>query len=354
MPTDAPRSASIPKMANPTHKSATSVTLAPLAEKSTFALFVSKYWIHGLGLFLAIAGYVIYRHQAETTRQAARDKSWEAVDSRTDLAGFPRIPTAPPEVMASLATELKGTDAGPWSRWLEANALLGERKFDEAKAALDALRTEYPEHPLVKQVWAVDGTSESLVAAWTSGIAARKAWEEQHPSLFANPQPAADAPKVRLKTELGDIEVTLYRDRAPEHVQNFLDLAASGYYSGTKLYRIDSQMGVDGGDPLTREDDLAKWGTGGGDKVLQFKETGLYHFKGVLTAAAGTARKESLGSRFSILTEDRHDLDGQRVVFGVVTGGMDIVRQLANAAQASDGSGRPEKPVVLTAVETVP
>ncbi len=342
------------KMANPTHKSATSVTLAPLAEKSTFELFVSRYWLHGLGLFLAIAGYVIYRHQAETTRQAARDKSWESVDSRTDLAGFPRIPTAAPDVMASLATELKGTDAGPWSRWLEANALLGERKFDEAKAALDTLKAEYPEHPLVKQVWAVDGTSESLVTAWASGITARKAWEEQHSNLFANPSPAADAPKVRLKTELGDIEVTLYRDRAPEHVQNFLDLAAAGYYNGTKFYRIDPQMGVDGGDPLTREDELSKWGTGGGDKVLPYKETGLYHFKGVLTAAAGAARKESLGSRFSILTEDRHDMDGQRVVFGSVTAGMDIVRQLANAAQASDGVGRPEKPVALTSVEVLP
>ena len=341
-------------MANPTHKSATSVTLAPLAEKSTFELFVSKYWLHGLGIFLAIAGYVIYRHQAETTRQAARDKSWEAMESRTDLAGFPRTPTAKPDVMASLSADLKGTDAGPWSRWLEANALLSERKFDEAKAALDKLRAEYPEHSIVKQVWSVDGTSESLVAAWASGIAARKAWEEQHSNLFANPAPPADAPKVRLKTELGDIEVTLFRDRAPEHVQNFLDQVAAGYYSGTKFYRIDAQMGVDGGDPLTHKDDPTRWGTGGGDKVFAYKETGLYHFKGVLTAAAGASRKESLGSRFSLLTEDRHDLDGQRVVFGVVTGGMDIVRQLANAAQASDGSGRPEKPVVLTAIETLP
>lgn len=348
------RFAPISKMANPTHKSATSVTLAPLAEKSTFEQFVSKYWLHGLGIFLAIAGYVIYRHQAETTRKEARDKSWEAMDSRTDLAGFPRIPDGTPEEMASLSAELKGTDAGPWSRWLEANALLGERKFDEAKAVLETLKSEYPEHPLVKQVWSVDGTSESLVTAFASSIAVRKAWEEQHANLFANPPPAADAPKVRLKTELGDIEVALYRDRAPEHVQNFLDLVGSGYYSGTKFHRIDAQMGVDGGDPLSREDEPTRWGTGGGDKVLTFKDTGLYHFKGVLTAAAGTTPKESLGSRFSLLTEDRHDLDGQRVVFGVVTGGMDIVRQLANAAQASDGSGRPEKPVLLSSVEIVP
>lgn len=339
-------------MANPTHKSATSVTLAPVAEKSTFAVFVSKYWIHGLILFLAISGWVVFQFQQSQTQAKGRAESWDKLAAASTLDGMTRrIPKAEPAAFESMANELRGTDVGPWTRWLEANALLNQRKFAEAQAALEKLKAEYPGHPLVADTWSLGGEGTTLTDAWIKGVAARSAWESQHGELFANAAPAAGSPRVVLHTTLGDIEVTLYADKAPQHATAFLEQCASGYYKDTKFHRIDPEMGVDGGDPNSAGADVAQWGQGGKDKLTAYVDTGLYHFSGALTAAAGASRKESLTSQFSILTKDRHDLDGQRVVFGMVTAGMDIVQQIASAAQATDGSGRPESPVAISGAD---
>ena len=40
------------------------------------------------------------------------------------------------------------------------------------------------------------------------------------------------APVVRLETTLGNIDIELYPDRAPETVANFLDLVDNGFYDG--------------------------------------------------------------------------------------------------------------------------
>jgi cyclophilin family peptidyl-prolyl cis-trans isomerase len=339
-------------MANSTHKSATSVTLAPVAEKSTFAVFVSKYWIHGLILFLAVAGWVVFQFQQSQTQAKGRAESWDKLAAASTLDGMTRrIPKAEPSAFEGLAAELKGTDVGPWTRWLEANSLLNQRKFTEAQAALDKLKAEYPGHPLVADKWTLGGEGASLTDAWLKGLAARSAWEASHSELFANAAPAAGSPRVVIHTSLGDIEITLFSDKAPQHAAAFLDQCVSGYYKDTKFHRIDPEMGVDAGDPNSAGADVAQWGQGGKDKVAGYVDTGLYHFAGVVSAAMGSTRKESLTSQFSVLTKDRHDLDGQRVVFGVVTAGMDIVQQIASAAQATDGSGRPESPISITGVD---
>ncbi|MBM3989878.1 MAG: hypothetical protein FJ298_02610 [Planctomycetes bacterium] len=339
-------------MANLTHKSATSVTLAPVAEKSPFAVFVSKFWIHGLILFLAVAGWVVFNFQQSQTQAKGRAESWDKLAAASTLEGVSRrIPKADPAAFEALASELRGTDVGPWTRWLEANSLLNQRKLDEARAALEKLRADYPGHPLVADVWKLGGEDGSLTDAWIRSLAARSAWESTHAELFANPAPVEGSPRVALRTSLGDIELTLYADKAPAHVSAFLDQCSSGYYVDTKFHRIDPELGLDGGDPNSVGTDVAQWGQGGKDKTTPYMDAGLYHFSGVITAAQGATRKESLTSQFSILTKDRHDLDGQRVVFGVVSGGMDIVLQIAGAAQATDGSGRPESPVTVSRID---
>lgn len=43
--------------------------------------------------------------------------------------------------------------------------------------------------------------------------------------------------KVKIQTTLGDITVRLY-DETPLHRDNFLKLAAEGYYDGTLFHRV--------------------------------------------------------------------------------------------------------------------
>jgi len=54
-------------------------------------------------------------------------------------------------------------------------------------------------------------------------------------------------PKVRLTTDLGDIVVLLYQDKAPITVKNFLDYVDSGYYNGLIFHRVKPNFVVQGG-----------------------------------------------------------------------------------------------------------
>ena len=53
---------------------------------------------------------------------------------------------------------------------------------------------------------------------------------------------------VKITTTLGDIVVSLY-DETPLHRDNFLKLAAEGYYDGLLFHRVIKDFMVQGGDP---------------------------------------------------------------------------------------------------------
>jgi len=52
-----------------------------------------------------------------------------------------------------------------------------------------------------------------------------------------------------LKTDLGDIEVTLFADKAPNTVNNFVFLAREGYYDNTIFHRVIQDFMAQAGDP---------------------------------------------------------------------------------------------------------
>src|SRR6476661_5460810 len=58
---------------------------------------------------------------------------------------------------------------------------------------------------------------------------------------------AADAPKVSLKTGMGEIVLELYPDKAPKTVDNFLQYVNSGHYSGTIFHRVIDGFMIQGG-----------------------------------------------------------------------------------------------------------
>ena len=58
------------------------------------------------------------------------------------------------------------------------------------------------------------------------------------PTLQANKQPLNRTVKVVLETELGDIELALYPERAPISTANFLTYVDNGHYDGASFYRV--------------------------------------------------------------------------------------------------------------------
>src|SRR5690242_8152404 len=58
---------------------------------------------------------------------------------------------------------------------------------------------------------------------------------------------AADAPHVSLKTNMGEIVLELYPEKAPKTVANFLQYVRSGHYNGTIFHRVIDNFMIQGG-----------------------------------------------------------------------------------------------------------
>ena len=99
--------------------------------------------------------------------------------------------------------------------------------------------------------------------------------------------------------DFGAITVKLFPEAAPEGVQNFIDLADSGYYSGKEIHRVKAdfmfQGGSQNGDGLSTEDDPSF--------NVEYN-TNMRHFYGALCYAnAGGIN----GSQFYIINNKRND-----------------------------------------------
>src|SRR4030043_1896614 len=63
-----------------------------------------------------------------------------------------------------------------------------------------------------------------------------------------------------IRTKLGDITLKFFPDVAPNHVNNFIDLAKKGFYNGTIFHRVIPGFMIQGGDPNTKNPDRSKHG----------------------------------------------------------------------------------------------
>ena len=96
----------------------------------------------------------------------------------------------------------------------------------------------------------------------------------------------AKAPKAVIKTKFGDIEIVFFPDKAPNHVQNFIKLAKSGYYNGTIFHRVIPGFMIQGGDPNTKDPNKPEtYGMGGPNEKLKAEFNPTPHRPGIVTKA---------------------------------------------------------------------
>src|ERR1700690_1788574 len=136
--------------------------------------------------------------------------------------------------------------------------------------------------------------------------------------------------QATLHTSLGDITIQFLNTQAPNTVANFIKLAQSGFYDGTKFHRVIKGFMDQGGDPLTKDDSMmARWGTGG--PGYQFNdEITPTNSNAAGTIAMANSGPNTQGSQFFINAVDNHNLDSGYTVFGKVTAGMDVVTAINN------------------------
>lgn len=159
------------------------------------------------------------------------------------------------------------------------------------------------------------------------------------------------APHVLMKTKFGEMEIVLFPDLAPKHVESFLKLAKSGFYNGTIFHRIIPGFMIQGGDPLTKDPaNRSRYGTGGPGYTVPAEFNKVIHEKGILSAAR-TADPNSAGSQFFLMVDKAPHLDGQYTVFGEVVKGMDVLDTIVS--QPRDLKDNPLERIEMT-VEVLP
>ena len=143
------------------------------------------------------------------------------------------------------------------------------------------------------------------------------------------------------------IKAELYPDKAPNTVNNFIDLAKSGFYDGLIFHRVIKGFMIQGGDP-------AGVGTGGpgytikGEFALNgFRQNDIKHTRGVLSMARAM-HPDSAGSQFFIMHMNAAYLDGQYAAFGKVIEGMDVVDEIASVNV--DYNDKPKIPQIMKKV----
>jgi peptidyl-prolyl cis-trans isomerase B (cyclophilin B) len=140
--------------------------------------------------------------------------------------------------------------------------------------------------------------------------------------------PPDPRPRAIIKTRFGEMELKLYPDLAPKHVENFIKLTKSGFYNGTIFHRVIPGFMIQGGDPNTKYS-LRKdtFGQGGprdekGNPILLKAEFSDTPHKRGLVSMARAGEPDTAGSQFFIVVEDSFFLDRKYTVFGEVTTGF--------------------------------
>ncbi len=151
--------------------------------------------------------------------------------------------------------------------------------------------------------------------------------------------------QATLHTSKGDIVIEFLESDAPNTVANFVKLAQSGFYDGTKFHRVIADFMIQGGDPLTKDDaEMNFWGTGGpGYKFAD--EIHANNQNAIGTISMANAGPNTNGSQFFINTKDNNFLDPKHTVFGKVTSGMEVVTAIETTPVGP--SDRPLEPVVI-------
>lgn len=119
-------------------------------------------------------------------------------------------------------------------------------------------------------------------------------------------------PKVRLSTNLGDIDIELYPDKAPETVNNFLSYVDDDFYSNTLFHRVIDNFMIQGGGYTT---DYVKKETKA--PVLNESGNGLSN-KQATIAMARTGNPHSATAQFFINVKNNGFLDFEMMQAGPV------------------------------------
>jgi cyclophilin family peptidyl-prolyl cis-trans isomerase/protein-disulfide isomerase len=130
--------------------------------------------------------------------------------------------------------------------------------------------------------------------------------------------------KATLYTAKGEVKIDLFTRDAPVAVNNFIFLARAGWYNDITFHLVTSEIAQTG--------DPSGVGIGGtGYTIFDERDNGLiFDREGLVAMASQRGIANSASSQFFITFGPlpAEGFNGQYTIFGMVTEGMDVLRQL--------------------------
>ncbi len=161
---------------------------------------------------------------------------------------------------------------------------------------------------------------------------------------------------IKLSTNMGDITIELFKEKAPETVANFLKYTNDGKFNGTIFHRVIPNFMIQGGGHLPDMSQIVSY-----DPIINESDNDLSNKKGTI-AMARTSSPNSATSQFFINLRDNEFLDRSNAsdgygycVFGQVTDGIEIVEQIGAVATGNNAghSDVPLESITITEVTVI-
>jgi cyclophilin family peptidyl-prolyl cis-trans isomerase len=177
-------------------------------------------------------------------------------------------------------------------------------------------------------------------------------------SVSAEEAVPAGNPTAIIHTNMGDIQLELFADKAPVSTANFVNYANGSFYNDTVFHRVISNFMIQGGGFTA---DMKQKPTA--PPITNEADNGLSNIRGTV-AMARTNDPNSATAQFFINVQDNSPLDHRGksdsrawgyAVFGKVTSGMDVVDQIRKVETKSlpPYSDVPVVPVVIERVQII-
>ena len=157
---------------------------------------------------------------------------------------------------------------------------------------------------------------------------------------------------IRMTTSLGDIDIEMFPEAAPETVKNFISYVESGHFDGLVFHRVIPGFVIQGGGFTP---DMQQRSTQA--PIENEADNGLKNLVGTLSMAR-TNDPHSATSQFFINLVDNGFLDFTAkspqgwgyAVFAKVVSGMEVVEQIA-ATPTGNRAGHSDVPVTPIVVD---
>ncbi len=149
----------------------------------------------------------------------------------------------------------------------------------------------------------------------------------------------------------GTIKMEFYSNIAPQMVARFKELAKEGFYNGTTFHRVNPTV-IQGGDPLSKDDNPNNDGTGGSEKPdVPAEFSDIPYDKGIV-GAARSQDVNSANSQFFITLRRESQFDNKYTIFGKVIEGMGNANTIAGATPKQ--GERPMENIVIKSITIQP